>query len=424
MLVDFDVLCEFITDEYKVDYIVVDGELNIDTYSASAERFFEFGLEKNQDIRDNFYELIGYEDELYAINRDEQKDFHLKNVNKNSFYINIYVRNIVDCDSLVIFIMDTTEQTQAEQVILQDRNEHELLVRELAHKNHLLNKYKRAAEETIPMIQLDCGFKIVHINNSFLDLLEYSIKDISYQEFDMIMDQSDLLNKDIILEALIKHRVYNSTLKLNRKCGSLVYINSIFVPIFDNNNELYEIVVFAHDITIHKDNHNYLKDMVIKDSLTRLLNRYGLDEKLDKLLESRDEFVLLFLDLDYFKVINDMYGHHYGDIILKQVADRLHTIFIEDAIVARYGGDEFIVIIEKPTDLEMVKLLAQEIIDEISKEYLVENKKFKIGVSIGAVTYPKDASNKYELLHLADKSMYTSKDRGRNRFHIYGEVIE
>jgi diguanylate cyclase (GGDEF)-like protein len=119
-----------------------------------------------------------------------------------------------------------------------------------------------------------------------------------------------------------------------------------------------------------------------------------------------------------------MYGHHYGDIILKQVADRLHTIFIEDAIVARYGGDEFIVIIEKPTDAEMVKLLAQETIDKISKEYLVENKKFKIGVSIGAVTYPKDASNKYELLHLADKSMYTSKDRGRNRFYIYGEVIE
>jgi len=424
MLVDFEVLCEFITDEYKVDYIVIDKDYSIDSYSKSVVRFFEFDIELKQDIRDNFYELIGYEDELYAINQNEQKDFHLKNINKNNFYIDIYVRNIVDCDLLVIFIMDTTEQTKASQVILQDRNDHALLVRELAHKNHLLNKYKKTAEEGIPRIQLDCGFKIVHVNNSFLDLLEYSMDELNFQDFDMIIDSSNIFDKDIILKELVNQKVYNITLKLNRKCGSLLYVNSIFVPIVDNSGKLYEIVVFAHDITIHKNKHNYLKDMLAKDSLTKLVNRYGLDEKLDRLLEKKDEFVLLFLDLDFFKVINDMYGHHYGDAILKKVANRLNRLFIEDATIARYGGDEFVIILQKPTELEMVRLLAQQTIDEVSREYYIDNLRLKIGVSIGIVYYPKDASNRYDLLHNADKAMYVSKDRGRNKFHIYGDMIE
>ena len=163
-----------------------------------------------------------------------------------------------------------------------------------------------------------------------------------------------------------------------------------------------------------------LEKLANYDPLTNLLNRRKLIEQV-KLLE-KNKFTILFIDLDGFKPINDIYGHKIGDEVLKVVSKRLLNSTRSTDLVARFGGDEFIVVLVDLIDEKKAFEIANNILDKINKEIVIKDKKVKVGASIGLYISKEDKIE--NALKKADMAMYKSKESGKNRVLIYSEDIE
>ncbi len=129
---------------------------------------------------------------------------------------------------------------------------------------------------------------------------------------------------------------------------------------------------------------------------------------------------LFIIDLDNFKAINDNFGHHFGDFVLKEIASELRKCFRKDDILGRIGGDEFIIVMKNCGDLSIAMEKAGQVCNRLQKTYISSsNESFSISASIGIAIYPKDGET-FELLYKkADKALYNSKETGRNKFTVY-----
>jgi diguanylate cyclase (GGDEF)-like protein len=132
----------------------------------------------------------------------------------------------------------------------------------------------------------------------------------------------------------------------------------------------------------------------------------------------------MIFDIDYFKRVNDTYGHTVGDFVLKEVADLIKSSVRKDDIVARYGGEEFTVILPD-LDSDEAYVIAERIRNKIEEHiFAVNDLKIKITISGGISEYPRLAANDVELVNYADRAMYVgAKFRGRNRIKIYDEKL-
>ncbi|WP_454780213.1 EAL domain-containing protein [Legionella sp. WA2022007384] len=163
------------------------------------------------------------------------------------------------------------------------------------------------------------------------------------------------------------------------------------------------------------------------DMLTGLSNRKHFSNCLNnEVARCRTEklyFAILFIDLDFFKKINDSFGHETGDMLLKEVARRLSNTVRKTDIVARFGGDEFIILLTNLSriDIDIITSIAVKILNLISKPFRIESYEFFITASIGISIYAKDSKNPAVLLRKADQAMYFAKNSGRNNFKFsYG----
>ncbi len=156
------------------------------------------------------------------------------------------------------------------------------------------------------------------------------------------------------------------------------------------------------------------------DLLTGLANRPQLYKRLETAIENAKKsgtmFGVLFVDLDGFKPVNDNYGHEIGDMLLRSVAARLSGCVRDYDMVARYGGDEFVIVIEDAKNRENLSKIANTILRHISDEFSLEGHSISIGASIGISIYPKDGVSPAELIRSADTAMYKAKTGGKNRF--------
>jgi diguanylate cyclase (GGDEF)-like protein len=170
------------------------------------------------------------------------------------------------------------------------------------------------------------------------------------------------------------------------------------------------------------DANNELIKLALHDNLTRLPNRILLSDRLEQAIcrsERRgSEFSVLFLDLDGFKAINDMHGHHTGDQVLKEVSRRLLEVRREEDTAARLGGDEFVLLME-PGSPENSAALAHRLIEAIEQPYEVSGALLQISTSIGIAVYPHDGKTEHELLVNADAAMYHAKKNGRNGYCFF-----
>jgi diguanylate cyclase (GGDEF)-like protein len=177
------------------------------------------------------------------------------------------------------------------------------------------------------------------------------------------------------------------------------------------------------DITERKLAEAHLEFLANFDSLTGLPNRRLFFDRVGQALlnAKRQEHMvgLLFLDLDRFKEVNDSYGHAVGDLLLKEVSERLaHSLRLSDS-VARMGGDEFTVILTKIVEPEDAAIVAQRIVDNLAKPFLLDGHMVSIGVSIGIGIYPIDGEDPDTLLKKADTAMYWAKEAGSNLFRYF-----
>ncbi|GAA6130544.1 putative bifunctional diguanylate cyclase/phosphodiesterase [Halopseudomonas sabulinigri] len=165
-----------------------------------------------------------------------------------------------------------------------------------------------------------------------------------------------------------------------------------------------------------------LVQLALHDNLTRLPNRILLDDRLDQAIQKstreRRNFAVLFMDLDGFKSVNDIYGHHAGDRLLAEVAQRILDTKRSEDTAARLGGDEFVLLID-PGEPEDAAALAQRLVESLAKPYQVESNTLHVSVSIGVAVYPGDGETAHELMVNADAAMYHSKEAGRNCYSFF-----
>lgn len=174
------------------------------------------------------------------------------------------------------------------------------------------------------------------------------------------------------------------------------------------------------DITERKKAESSLKKIALTDSLTGLDNRYSLFKSLEhSLLQQKRKnstLAFLMLDLDKFKDINDTYGHITGDKLLVEVANRLRQCLRESDIIARFGGDEFSLILEHISTQD-VKNVAEKILKEFNKPMKVNQHDIQAGISIGVAMSASSHSSE-QMVKLADNALYKAKEKGRGRYEI------
>ncbi len=172
------------------------------------------------------------------------------------------------------------------------------------------------------------------------------------------------------------------------------------------------------DITQRKKSEEYWKHMAFHDSLTGLPNRMLMKEKLDHVLavarRHNTKVSVLFLDLDDFKEINDRYGHQAGDEVLKAVARLLSESIREIDIVARFGGDEFVIILDEIADVSHVNMIIKRVMEAFSSCIKTGGIMYRVGVSIGVALFPENGQDSSSLIRNADDALYKAKSKGKN----------
>ncbi|MSR33977.1 MAG: EAL domain-containing protein [Phycisphaerales bacterium] len=202
--------------------------------------------------------------------------------------------------------------------------------------------------------------------------------------------------------------------------GSQHCIEMLRAPYFGVDGKPLGLIGIGRDITDKKqvDEKNY--KLANFDSLTGLPNRHSFFEKLEHEIRQADRarlsLVLLLIDLDQFKEINDTLGHLVGDLLLVEAASRISACTRESDTVARLQGDEFTVILSRVKDLKDMELVAQKIIERLGEPFQLSDSVVYVSASIGISVYPQDATEVEELLKSADDAMYEAKRQGRNRF--------
>lgn len=194
------------------------------------------------------------------------------------------------------------------------------------------------------------------------------------------------------------------------------YLYFSYLPHISNHTgQVQGIIVIARDMTEFKRAQGILAKSANTDALTNIPNRLFLEKKLRELSQNSsrqsDRFALLFCDLDGFKEVNDNYGHAVGDKILYQVANRLSNNIRAQDTLARYGGDEFVILISPLVENEVVCRVKEKVERSLSQPFNISGKVIKLGVSIGASIYPDETTNLSSLLNAADQRMYDCKNQ-------------
>ena len=225
------------------------------------------------------------------------------------------------------------------------------------------------------------------------------------------------------LEKGIVHFEYDNIVLMDPS-NKAIPVQTSISPIYSGDLITGSVVVFRN-ITEYRELSRKLNYQAKHDKLTGLINRHEFETRLQELVASNIEsrsHILMYLDLDQFKVVNDVSGHIAGDAMLKKVAHLLSNNVRTSDIVARFGGDEFGIILAD-CDTVTASNIANNIIEAISQfTFVWEDNNFKIGVSIGLVSISHTRNNLTELLRDADIACYAAKDMGRNRIHIHEDA--
>ena len=190
-------------------------------------------------------------------------------------------------------------------------------------------------------------------------------------------------------------------------------------------------VVVARDISERKANERLIWNQAHFDYLTGLPNRRMFRHKLNEALQevrsdttARRQLVIMFVDLDRFKEVNDTHGHDVGDLLLQEAAVRLKSCVRDTDLVARLGGDEFTLVIEGMEAAQHAAQIAQKLLDRMTEPFYLAGETEHISASIGVTVFPDDGRERDELIQQADQAMYAAKRAGRNRWERFSPAMQ
>ncbi|MTI14620.1 GGDEF/EAL domain-containing response regulator [Sansalvadorimonas verongulae] len=217
--------------------------------------------------------------------------------------------------------------------------------------------------------------------------------------------------------------VYRQTSRMKRLTGDSKPVEFNLSPVHNKKGEVTGGVLVFHDITERVQLEEHLTKMAKYDNLTGLANRTLFMEFLNASLARSERrgrgTAVMFLDLDHFKQINDTLGHDVGDDLLISVAERLHECVREGDMIARLGGDEFSIVLDDVARADDVKMVAEKIVETISKPHQLAGRELHVSTSVGVSTWPECGKEANELIKAADIAMYVTKKAGRKGYRFF-----
>ncbi len=305
-------------------------------------------------------------------------------------------------------------------------------------------------ELDVPIIEADSGNQALAVCLEKAEELALILLDIQMPEMDGY-EAAHLLRSEeqtrdipiIFLTAVYKDRSHQVQAY---DAGAVDYVEKpvddhillskakVFLRLWRQNQELHQVVDQLANMNLElqaqtarlQQAEDRLKFMSHHDPLTQLANRNLLDQIFQKsvarLKRSNGKAAFLFLDLDRFKPINDQYGHEVGDAVLVELGMRLRQCVREMDMPARFGGDEFVVLLDEVTDRAEVEEIAKRIVDEIHAPIDWQDGDIQVGVSIGIAIYPDDGDSQHSLMLAADKAMYVAKGEQGNCYRFHADL--
>jgi len=269
---------------------------------------------------------------------------------------------------------------------------------------------------------------IVQANEAFSRVSGYAVADVLDQLPNMLtVDEQQEAHLRYVLKQLHQHSTWEGEVWLKRRSGEHYPAWVGITAVLDDEGDLASYVCFFSDISERKASEQRIHRLAYYDALTHLPNRTLFQDRLHTALQSAERqkswVVLMFLDLDRFKPINDSLGHAAGDRMLKEMATRLLGCVAEDDTVARMGGDEFTLLLQPRVSREMALNraihVAEQILASLVKPFVLEGREFFVTASIGIALSPQDGNELSQLMKNADTAMYHAKERGKNNFQFY-----
>ena len=288
--------------------------------------------------------------------------------------------------------------------------------RNLAEQLSFLGSAVRVAGQGIailtPAVEA-AGPRVAFVNDGFCAMYGVRREDVIGQTPQVfgIVDRHAPIVEDL-LDHVFDNLAFEAEVTATRKDGTEFELDLQLIPV-ENGGELTHWVAFLRDITEEKQQVVTLRHQAMHDNLTGLPNRVMLLERLEKAIgKARQEVTsvaLMLMDLDRFKEVNDSFGHHFGDALLKQVAFRLQNQARISETVARLGGDEFAIVIPDASDADSVAAIARRVLNSLEQPFVIEAQVLEVGASIGIALYPAHGTDARTLLRRADVAMYAAK---------------
>lgn len=284
--------------------------------------------------------------------------------------------------------------------------------------------------ETIrePLLVLDRDLRIVTASRSFYEFFKVKPEETVGQFiYDLGDKQWDISKLRELLETILpqqtafdNYEVEHDFVTIGRRT---LLLNARQIEREVGKEKI--ILLAIEDITERKKYEEKIQQMAFHDSLTGLPNRKLFSDRLGIVLaqakRNKKKVGIVMLDLDNFKDVNDTLGHDVGDTLLKAVAERLSVILRKSDTVARFGGDEFVLIFPDMEVIEEAIQVVQKIIDRFHKPFLIDTHQLVVTTSIGIAVYPNDGMDEEILMKNADIAMYQAKQAGRARYQLYKE---
>ena len=270
----------------------------------------------------------------------------------------------------------------------------------------------------------DSSSTILQVNPAFTALTGYSEREVIGQTPAILSSgHHDKKFHDAMWQSLRKEGLWQGEIYNKKKHGELYFEWLTIIEIKESEDEELLYAAIFSDITERKKAEKRITALAYFDELTHLPNRRLFSDRLEMALATakRDDqkLVVMFLDLDHFKQVNDTLGHSVGDLLLQQVAMRLHKYVNGGDTLARLGGDEFTLLLTEVDEVNNIFDFANQLIRCLETPFKIQEHEISITTSIGAAVYPDDGIDSDALLKHADVAMYRSKELGRNSFQLY-----
>ncbi len=291
---------------------------------------------------------------------------------------------------------------------------------------HLMGEVFRHAGEAI--LVSDHENRIVMVNQAFTALTGYSFEEVRGRNPRLLSAGGTPAEDYQRMWAGIRERGHWQGEVWDRRKDGAVYPKLLSISVLrDAAGQITHHIASFTDISEHKEAENRIRYLALHDALTGLPNRLSLQERLEQALlgaRRRQEMLgVIFVDLDRFKLINDTLGHHTGDALLIQLAERLLACVRSSDVVARLGGDEFVVVVTGVQSPEPVEAVAAKVLEALRQPYELDGRVLHTTPSLGISLFPRDGEDGGTLVRNADVAMYHAKSRGRNNIQCYEPAL-